>query len=372
MATKQHIIVIGAGVLGLSCAFQLSKSGYAVTIIARDLPADLSVAYASPWAGAHFRPIPITTPAESIEHGFVTQTSSRFAALAANNPSAGIAFVRGVEYFDAPSAKYTDLDPAMGFCTSSQFRVLRPDELPGGGSGNIKWGCEYEAWVLNSPVYLAWLERHLQLEGVVILRRTLSAIEEAVSVARAELGKPDLEPLAVVNASGMGFADPECFPSRGQFLLVSNPCKETISHHWADGTSTVIIPRPLSGGTLIGGSKEEGNWSQEPCAKTTAAILKRVSELCPEMLTPPVNNPEGPRALHLLKTNVGRRPMRRGGLRVEKEVLTRVETGDDGLSTYRAPMTVIHCYGAGGSGYKVSWGVASKVQDLISGLKTPL
>jgi D-amino-acid oxidase len=137
--------------------------------------------------------------------------------------------------------------------------VLPARELPGNGRGEIKWGCEYRAWILNSPVYLTWLERKLQLRGVTIVRHALGAIEEAVFVARSELDKPELEPLAVVNASGMGFADPERYPSREQFLLVSNSCSETISHHGADGTSTVIIPRPLDGGTLIGGSKGESN-----------------------------------------------------------------------------------------------------------------
>lgn len=49
-------------------------------------------------------------------------------------------------------------------------------------------------------------------------------------------------------------------------------------------------------------------------------------------------------------------------------MLRRIETGDDGLSTYRAPI-VFHYYGPGGSGYKVGGDVASKVQDLVSELK---
>lgn len=79
-------------------------------------------------------------------------------------------------------------------------------------------------------------------------------------IAREGMKKPQAEFEAVVNASGMGFADPDCFPSRGQFLLISNPCAKTISYQTADGEAVVIIPRPLDDGTLIGGTKEVNNW----------------------------------------------------------------------------------------------------------------
>lgn len=65
---------------------------------------------------------------------------------------------------------------------------------------------------------------------------------------------------AVVDTSGRGLNDPDSFPSRGQFIVVSNRFDKTVSHHWADGSSTVIIPRPLDGGTVIGGTKEPDNW----------------------------------------------------------------------------------------------------------------
>lgn len=44
--------------------------------------------------------------------------------------------------------------------------------------------------------------------------------------------------------------------------------------------------------------------------------------------------------------------MRRGGLRLEKENLSQ-------------GTPLIHCYGAGASGFKISWGVARQVERLI-------
>ena len=48
-------VVVGAGVLGLTSALYLRKKGYAVTVLARELPEDAaSQSFASPWAGANW------------------------------------------------------------------------------------------------------------------------------------------------------------------------------------------------------------------------------------------------------------------------------------------------------------------------------
>jgi len=65
---KQHVLVIGlvteyrsrisnstdkydesAGVIGLQCALSLLEEGFNVTIIAKHIPGDESIEYASPW-----------------------------------------------------------------------------------------------------------------------------------------------------------------------------------------------------------------------------------------------------------------------------------------------------------------------------------
>ncbi|KAK3214269.1 hypothetical protein GRF29_28g2534850 [Pseudopithomyces chartarum] len=51
-----HILVIGAGVIGLQTANDLLDAGYKVTILAKHWPGDESIEYASPWAGAIWRP----------------------------------------------------------------------------------------------------------------------------------------------------------------------------------------------------------------------------------------------------------------------------------------------------------------------------
>lgn len=49
MSSKRHVIVLGAGVTGLTSAIFLTEAGYEVTIIAAHVPGDTSIEYTSPW-----------------------------------------------------------------------------------------------------------------------------------------------------------------------------------------------------------------------------------------------------------------------------------------------------------------------------------
>jgi D-amino-acid oxidase len=57
-ASQTHVVILGAGVIGLTAAHVLTESDgsnrFNVTVVARDMPEDLtSQAFASPWAVSH-------------------------------------------------------------------------------------------------------------------------------------------------------------------------------------------------------------------------------------------------------------------------------------------------------------------------------
>ncbi|KAJ6444057.1 FAD dependent oxidoreductase superfamily [Purpureocillium lavendulum] len=362
---RQHVAIIGQvylrRLLGLTVAVELARRGYGVTVLAKDLPGDWTIDYASPRAGAHFRPTAVTNAQEAFENTLMQETYAKLGEICRNESTAGVEFVPAIEYFDS------DLSPRdlEMFSVWPQFRLLEPTELP--ESATIKAGLTYSAWVLNSPVYLVWLQRRAEAHGALFFREHLRSVQEAFFLAASH--NPALPPpFAIVDASGMGFSDPACFPSRGQFILLSNEYDRTISHHSADGNATVVIPRPLGGGTVVGGTKEPHNWSPLNSDVAVEEILRRVTALCPDLLQPIPGSPDATPALDCQEAYIGRRPMRKGGLRLETEFFDLVTTGRSGLNTESSRFPVVHCYGAGPSGYKISWGAANMVCDMLSAL----
>ena len=79
--------------------------------------------------------------------------------------------------------------------------------------------------------------------------------------------------------------------------------------------------------------------------------MRRSIELCPQLVPPGA----GIEALQVIRHQVGLRPYRRGGPRIEKE-LTVDEVG---------ALKVVHSYGAGGTGFQGSYGMADRVVELV-------
>jgi D-amino-acid oxidase len=65
-----------------------------------------------------------------------------------------------------------------------------------------------------------------------------------------------------------------------------------------------VFPRPLGGGVILGGSRQEHNWSEEWDEELGKDIMKRCCELCPEL-----GRPED---LQVISKNVGLRRKYKG------------------------------------------------------------
>lgn len=164
---------------------------------------------------------------------------------------------------------------------------------------------------------------------------------------------------ALINCTGLSarhFVGPDeaakLYPIRGQTVLVRGECAmaRTCTDFPSEDASELayVIPRPGSGTTILGGCKQAGNWDDAVDEALTARILERVKRwgLAEELRTG-----EG-REFEVLSTQVGFRPGRKGGPRVEVEGLL------DGV-------WVVHAYGHGGAGYQSSVGSAEKVVSLV-------
>lgn len=100
------------------------------------------------------------------------------------------------------------------------------------------------------------------------------------------------------------------------------------------------------GGTILGGCYQKNHWESQPDPNLALRIMKRSVDLCPEL-----TNGKGIEALEVIRHGVGLRPLRIGGVRLEKERL-----GD---------IWVVHNYGHGGFGYQSSYGCAQKAVCLV-------
>ncbi|KHO01644.1 NAD(P)-binding domain protein [Metarhizium album ARSEF 1941] len=365
------VVIIGAGVIGLSAAVSLQQSlretpgrRPQILMVAREWPGPAvpgaphqhpvhSADYASMWAGAHVRPIPATTPQLRREAGWLRRTVARFHRLAAEEPASGVTRTLGLEFLEAPDQSYREQVDAATFARETGlpgFRVLPSAELPDG----VALGLEYQTFCINPPVYCEALLRKFLLGGGSTARRDLGSEWEAFGLAD--------DVVLVVNASGAGFGDPKCFPTRGQTVVTDLVhVQSTVTRQNKDGTWSFLIPRFLDGGTVVGGTKEPSDWRRAPCMPTRQRLLEEGLKLEPlahaDGRVPPTR---AVGEVGVVADVVGRRPTRHGGMRLELDErrMPRHANGED------VRRRVIHAYGAGGRGYETSWGVADEVVAL--------
>ncbi|KID92788.1 FAD dependent oxidoreductase superfamily [Metarhizium guizhouense ARSEF 977] len=363
------IIIIGAGVIGLSTAVNLQQTLKEtmgpdlpqILLVAREWPGSIpgaphqhSVDYASMWAGAHVRPIPATTSQLQEEAKWLKRTVAEFDRLAAEEPASGVTRTLGVEYLEAPDQAYQQQDAASFKKETGLpgFRKHAKSELPEG----VALGYEYETFCINSPVYCETLLRKFVLRGGKTMQKDLRSEWEAFSLA---------ENVAfVINASGAGFGDPTCFPTRGQTVVTDLvDVQKTITRQSKDGSWSFLIPRFFNGGTIVGGTKEPDDWRHTPCVPTRKKLLEEGLKIEPLSHGDDKIHPKKTiKEVGVISDIVGRRPTRHGGMRIEIEE-RRIPHPNKDMNR-----SVIHAYGAGGRGYEISWGVANEVLTLASPL----
>lgn len=348
MSGRRSVVIVGAGVLGLTTAVLLQERNPTTQIlmVAAEIPLvppfetteRPSPDYASMWAGAHFRPTPGASEQMIQEQQFALHTADKMKTLAYRNPESGVQRIIGREIMEYLPQDKINFKAGDIYASSKddEFRVLDAQELQAGG----KWGCEYKTWVVNVHVYCRWLLTNFIRQGGNLVQKRLEKLEDAFSLFTSKKS-----PL-VVNCSGRNFdADPKMNVIRGQTVLVKNTYHKTATRHNHDGSWCFLIPRPLGGGTIVGGTKQLGDWGTEIREEETKKILSAAVRYWPDFVSKEED-------FEIVAVNVGRRPWREGGICVEVEKLS-----NDNV--------VVHGYGAGARGYELSWGVADKIASLV-------
>jgi D-amino-acid oxidase len=301
-----RVLVVGAGVVGLSCAVRLLEDGHRVDVLARDLPLETTSAVAAAlWYPYRAYPFERVTAWSAASY-------RTFAALAEDDRT-GVVMRLGTELHRSRTA-----DPWWVGAVPALTRVTAMDPP-------YVDGWTFEAPVVEMPVYLRWLAARVEALGGTLTRMALSALPVG----------PDV----VVDASGLGArllaADPSVLPVRGQVVYVE---QVGLDRWWLDGAGPVYVV-PRSRDIVLGGTDEEGEWDRRPDPDVAKQILERAVALVPQL-----------RKAAVLGHRVGLRPAR-------PDVRLDVEEVDG--------TRVVHCYGHGGAGVTLSWGCADEVAALV-------
>ena len=329
-STGLDVLVVGAGVSGLTTAVCLAEAGLAAAILADRLPQDTTSAVAGAIWGPHL-----------VEPGARTARWGRaslavFRQLAAD-PAAGVRIGDGIEVSrgggapDTPPDWLTELDG---------YRPCQPAELPAGFSR----GWRYTAPLVHMPTYLAYLQARFEGAGGAISAGTVTSLAGAARACGAR---------AVVNCAGMGarhlVPDPAMTPVRGQVVVVANPGLNEFFIGLGDESAGLVYLFPHVDTVVLGGTEAAGDWNLEPVPAEASRILRDCAAVEPRL-----------RDARVLTHGVGLRPVR-PTVRLEAERASVPTDGADG-----GPL-ILHNYGHGGGGVTLSWGCAREIVDLLTG-----
>ncbi|HYS34856.1 MAG TPA: FAD-dependent oxidoreductase [Pseudonocardiaceae bacterium] len=305
------VLVLGAGVIGLTTAVCLAEAGLTVRIRTAQLPqATTSVVAGAMWG----RGPGVQEPADRIDKWM--QVSLGELTELADDPTTGVRFARGREATREPDAP----TPIPG---ARDTRRCTKTELPAGFAD----GYWITVPLVDMPRHLAYLEARFRAAGGQLEQTTV----------RDETTAP-----VVVNCTGVGarelVPDPAVVPIRGQHVIVTNPGLTEFFVEETDTASWVSL-FPHGDRVVLGGVAVRDSWDLAPDPLTADAIVARCAEVEPRLKDAEVR-------AHL----VGLRPGR-SAVRLDEE--------------QRNGTRWIHNYGHGGMGVTLSWGCAHEVVTLV-------
>lgn len=309
MGEHLDVVVVGAGVIGLTLGVCLAEQGLRVQLRTRSAPSATTSAVASAMVGPSFAP-------PDDPNGVRERVGiEEFTALAGVEGS-GVVLRRGRLVSRQAGPPLPGVQP----CSIA--------ELPGGFVGGF-WA---RLPLVDMPVYLDYLARRLAAAGGQIVQAEVASL--------TELG--DQAPL-IANCAGLGarelVPDPSMRAVRGQQVVVDNPgLKEFFISAPFEPDWTAYWPYPDH--VILGSSQAEDDERLEPDLALSEEILRRCIEVEPRLAHAQIRGHQ-----------VGLRPVR-SSVRLEIEQLGGARC--------------VHNYGHGGSGVTLSWGSAREAAALLT------
>jgi D-amino-acid oxidase len=359
-ARRARVLVIGAGVSGLTTALCLRWRGLGVTVVAEKFaPNVTSVVAGALWewppavCGYHHDQLSLARSKD-----WCMASYEAFARLA-DDPATGV-FMRPVTfYFSQPVrenlrhlAKMEEIRARVrGFVHDPgliQMNGVNPEY-------GLRDAYSHVAPMIDTDAYMAWLLGEVRQAGCRVVARRIAGDLRDREVELRRRFQVD----AIVNCSGLGsreLASDPMYPLRGALIRVRNDGRampritqaHCVSHDEsrADQDIVFIVPRGRDM-AILGGLAEPDEWARDIGLhnyKPVADMYDRCMRFMPILKSAEIDGVEPVR--------VGLRPFRKRNVRLDRE----------------PGSSIVHNYGHGGAGVTFSWGCAGEVADMVESM----
>jgi D-amino-acid oxidase len=325
------VLVVGAGVSGLTTGICLAEAGVRAVIQAAALPARTT----SSVAGAIWGPHLVEDSPRATQWRRDTLAVLRDLA---GEPGTGVRIVTGVEAARGeppPPGPPPDWLGDLGGATPSPAGSLPP---------GFTSGWRFTAPLAHMPTYLGYLQARFERAGGRVETATVRSLAGAARERGARI---------VVNCTGAGahglVPDPALTAFRGQVVVTANPGITEFFIGPADAETDLVYLFPHGDTVVLGGTEVAGDWNTDPVPALAERILRDCAVVEPRLRGAPV-----------LDHRVGLRPFR-PQIRLEAEA----PLPGAGHPGPRQPL-VVHNYGHGGAGITMSWGCARAAAEMVN------
>lgn len=313
---SKKIIVIGAGISGLSTALLLREKDHHVTIIAKAFSPNIT----SNRAAAFWFPYHIRKDKRGIEW---CNSSYDYYKEMTTNDATGISMKQLIKVIREGETEAEN--NWVEFMPAGSYRIMENKELPAG----ISKAYDTTVPLIETQIFLPYLMQTLKERNVNFIEKEIPHFDEV---------KNDFD--IVINCSALGSRqlcnDKKIIAVRGQVALLSPD--ESLPIYLDNEKPLYVVPRKDA--IIVGGTYEENIETENIEPSTIEKILKNAYEVFPQLTK------------HTIIGNwAGLRPYREE-VRLEKEERTNI----------------IHNYGHGGSGFTLAFGCAKEVADIVENL----
>lgn len=352
------VLIIGAGVSGLTTAYCLQKANYKTVVVAEYFSPNVTSNVAGAlweWppavCGYHQNQVSLKRSKE-----WCMESYAQFFELA-KDKSTGVN-IKPVIFFFRENVNENNFHLMKMNELKNKVKEFRHDKKiieEEGINPNIGLVDAYchLAPMINTDIYMEWLMKEVKKMGSEIIERKISGKIKDQEQELLTQYKCDF----IINCSGLGameLADEYMYPLRGALIRIKNDGKYfpvlnkaycvSFDEKTKKQDIVFIVPRGENH-VILGALGEKDEWDKSinlENYKPIKEMLSRCQEFLPYLKNAQLDEQEPVR--------VGLRPFREENVRLELDENTRI----------------IHNYGHGGAGVTFSWGCAHEIVTLVN------